>query len=181
MPQTSHIAAALLALYAATFGLASEFHQWEAAHLLGSVLLAPLLITLSTIDISSYRPPDRLNLLLFTLGGALAGWSGLENLTWKFCAAALGFGALAGVGHIYRRVRKRPGLGLGDAKLFGAAGMWVGLEGLASTLMIACLSALCGTAIAGLAGRRIEATTPIPFGPFLCIGIWSVWCFGPVI
>lgn len=179
MARTCQIAMALLALYAVIYGVAATFHGWEWQHGLASAVLAPLLVVLTTIDLSSFRLPDPLTLLLFVAGVAVAVLTGVDTLPWNLVAAGLGASGLYVVARLYRHVRGRPGLGLGDAKLYGAGGMWVGLDGLTTVLLVACLSALGAVGVAVLAGRKIEATTPLPFGPFLCFGIWTTWCFGP--
>lgn len=96
-------------------------------------------------------------------------------------AALFAIGALAGLNWIYLQVRGRSGLGFGDAKLFGAAGAWVGFEGLTSTVLLACLTALVAVAVAVLSGRQMQGSTALPFGPFLCLGLWATWNFGPLV
>ena len=74
----------------------------------------------------------------------------------------------------------REGLGLGDAKLFAAAGAWVSWEGLPSVLLLAAAGALAwhlGAARWG--GRRLEGRE-LPFGPYLAAALWLVWLHGPV-
>lgn len=180
MPRTSHTATALSLLYAVIYALAATFHGWELRHALASLTLAPVLIALTTIDIATFRLPDPLTLLLLVLGVAVTAFNGSEAVLWNLIAAAIGFLSLVAVAALYWRIRGRAGLGLGDAKLYGAAGMWVGLEGLASVLLLACLSALVAIATALLNERRITTTTPFPFGPFLCLGLWATWSFGPL-
>lgn len=180
MPRTSHTATALLLLYAVIYALASTFHGWELRHALASAALAPALIALTTIDIATFRLPDPLTLLLLGLGVVVTASNGSEAVLWNAIAVAIGFFGLVAVAALYRRVRGRAGLGLGDVKLYGASGMWVGLEGLPSVLLLACLSALVAIAIALLNERQITTTTPFPFGPFLCLGLWATWNFGPL-
>ena len=81
---------------------------------------------------------------------------------------------------VYERLRSRPGLGLGDAKLLAAAGAWLGLEALPSVLLVATGTALFCVGMAVLLGKRITATSRIPFGPFLATAFWIVWLYGPM-
>jgi leader peptidase (prepilin peptidase)/N-methyltransferase len=118
-------------------------------------------------------------LILFCLGIAVTAGMDTSNLAWNFAAACLGFCLLVAVDKTYIHIRQRPGLGRGDAKLYGAAGMWVGLDGLASVLLIACTSAIVAVLLAVLSGQKVESSTPLPFGPFLCLGLWTTWNFGP--
>ena len=88
---------------------------------------------------------------------------------------AAGFGALAAVAALYRRWRGRDGMGLGDAKLLGAAGAWVGAPALPLTVCLAASAAL----VAVLAARRfawpLERDGAVAFGPFLCLAVWIVF------
>jgi leader peptidase (prepilin peptidase) / N-methyltransferase len=69
---------------------------------------------------------------------------------------------------------------LGDAKLFSAAGAWVGLEGLPSVLLCASVIAIAFAGVARAGGETVTAVTRIPFGPYLAFGFWIVWIYGPM-
>lgn len=133
------------------------------------------LVALAEIDRRHFILPDILSLPLIGAGLVLA---------WAIPNMALGqhlIGVLAGAGVIslvavgYERFRGREGLGLGDVKLFAAAGAWVGWQGLASVLLIGAASGLAVALIA-----RWRAQKPIPFGPFLALGFWLTWLYGPL-
>ena len=62
--------------------------------------------------------------------------------------------------------------------MLAAAGAWLGLEGLAPTLLVASLSGLAAALISHAAGRPITAVTRVPFGPFLAGAIWLIWLYG---
>ena len=75
----------------------------------------------------------------------------------------------------------REGLGLGDAKLFAAAGAWVSWAGLPSVLLLAAAGALAGHLLAArLTGQRLEGRE-FPFGPYLAAALWLVWLYGPLV
>ncbi|MCZ6839167.1 MAG: A24 family peptidase [Alphaproteobacteria bacterium] len=93
--------------------------------------------------------------------------------------AALGLTLFLVVGATFRRLRGYDGLGGGDAKLFAAAGAWVGWPGLPSVLLSASVSALAVVLVMIAAGRRGMAHQEIAFGPYLCVGFWIVWLYGP--
>ncbi|MCZ6586367.1 MAG: A24 family peptidase [Alphaproteobacteria bacterium] len=92
---------------------------------------------------------------------------------------ALGLTLFLVVGATFRRLRGYEGLGGGDAKLFAAAGAWVGWPGLPSVLLIASVAALAVVLVMIAAGRRGMAHQEIAFGPYLCVGFWIVWLYGP--
>ena len=78
----------------------------------------------------------------------------------------------------YTRVRGREGMGLGDVKLAGAGGMWLGWQAIPIAIEIAALSALAALALGHVLGRRrIHAATRLPFGLFLAPAIWLAWLF----
>jgi leader peptidase (prepilin peptidase) / N-methyltransferase len=146
-----------------------------------SVGLGATLARLSTIDLRTFRLPDVITLPLMAAGPVLAwalGWEG--GAAWRIAAAAAGFLSLYAVAHIYERVRGRAGLGLGDAKLFAAAGAWLGLDGLPTVMLWATGTALAAVIVATLAGHQVGRSTHVPFGPFLALGFWLVWLYGTI-
>lgn len=171
------IAVPLLARPAAFLTPAFATLAWPVAV---SAALGAVLAVLSAIDLSSRRLPDALTLPLAAAGIGLA-WSRDPGLVpWHLGSAALGYAALWGVARIYVVLRDRPGLGLGDAKLLAAAGAWLGLDGLPSVVLVASLAALALVLAARSLGRTMTMATAIPFGPFLALGFWVVWLYGPL-
>ncbi len=141
-------------------------------------LLAWVLTVLAVIDLRSYRLPDALTVPLAVsglivnggLGPAAPGGFWDHGLGWIG-----GFGVLAGINLAYRQWRGRDGLGLGDAKLVGAAGAWMGWAALPQMIVMAALSALVWLAFLVLTGQHRGRDTPIPFGPFLCTAFWLIF------
>lgn len=142
--------------------------------------LAACLVSLTVIDLRSYRLPDALTLPLLLAGLALAGLQDSNTLLWHAVAATVAGLTLYATRSLYRAWRGCDGLGLGDVKLFAAAGAWIGLDGLASSLLIACLTALAVAVLWKLADPAVNSRSVLPFGPFLAIGIWIVWLYGPL-
>jgi len=172
--------AAFLALYA-LFAVPFLLHAGGELKLIAlSGVLALALAVLSAIDLSTYRLPDWLTLPLAGFG-LLATPIVLEvQPWWQIASAALGFALMAGVALIYRKLRGRAGLGLGDAKLLAAAGAWLGAEALPSVLLWACGAAILALLLRGWRTGALSPEMPIPFGPFLAFGIWLVWLYGPL-
>ena len=140
-------------------------------------LLGWWLLLIAVLDGRHFLLPDSLTLPL--LAGGLAAAYGLvpERWLWHLAGAAVGWLLFAALAWLYKRLRGRAGLGGGDARLMAAAGAWVGLEGLASVLLIACFAALL-FALLRLKGKARFLTRPVPFGAFLAPGIWLVWLYG---
>jgi leader peptidase (prepilin peptidase)/N-methyltransferase len=116
------------------------------------------------LDLRHFWLPDSLTLTLglsgLALGPLLNDVPQLERLL-----TGLGAGiSLALIGWSYEKLRHREGLGAGDPKLLAALALWLGLEGIISTLLSA---ALLGLAEALL--RRRARDEALPLGSFLCV------------
>jgi leader peptidase (prepilin peptidase) / N-methyltransferase len=168
---------ALYALLAIPALLATDI---PAAALMISILLAAALVALSVIDMETMRLPDAITLPLIAAGPLIAWALGWDTPFWRILSAGAGFMALFGVAEAYRALRGRSGLGLGDAKLFAAAGAWLGMGALPSVLLWACGIAIAAVLLAVALRRNIRASSRIPFGPFLAFGFWMVWLHGPL-
>jgi leader peptidase (prepilin peptidase)/N-methyltransferase len=139
------------------------------AWLLASAALALALPALSAVDLRDYRLPDVLTLPLAAAGVLPSWWLGLASPWRAIGSAVIGFALLTGVAMLYSRVRGRDGLGLGDAKLFGASGAWLGLEGLPAVLLVA-----CGAGHRGAVGRHPHPVRAVP-GVRHLDGL-ALWC-----
>jgi leader peptidase (prepilin peptidase) / N-methyltransferase len=167
----------LYALLAAPF-LFQEGLEFEL--LLLSSVLALALAVLSAIDLITYRLPDLITLPLTALGLIATPLLLEASAWWQVASAGLGFALMAGVAFAYTKLRGRPGLGLGDAKLLAAAGAWLGAEALPSVLLWACGSALLALLLRAWRTGALSAQARVPFGPFLAFGTWLVWLYGPL-
>lgn len=102
----------------------------DSVMVLASLGLTAVLLAVARIDAQTFRIPDAISLPLIAAGLGLAalqaGW--LDHLI----GALLGFAVLAGIGEAHFRRTGREGLGLGDAKLFAAAGGMAWLAGVAA-------------------------------------------------
>lgn len=139
------------------------------------------LLTLAWIDQEHYLLPDA---IIWPL--ALAGLA----MTWLIDSSAFldhvigtvaGFGLFTGVAWLYRLLRRREGLGGGDAKLLAALGAWVAWQGLPTVILYAAASGLALTLALAMRGQRLELGHRMPFGPHLCLAGWLVWLYGPLV
>lgn len=175
------IAAAMLVVYAATAAPASGRLLTSPATAVAVMLLLCLaLAVLSAIDIETQLLPDAITLPLIAVGLVLSAKQGNAALAANSIAAAAALLLLWGVAELYRRWRGRDGLGLGDAKLFAAAGAWLGPAALPTVLAYAAIAGVIATLISGLRGGQVGLATRIPFGPYLAFAIWLVWLYGPI-
>ena len=149
--------------------------------LAATAVLGLFLTVLSAIDIETQRLPNPLTYTLGALGLAQGWLMAPDDVLLRLIGLAAGFAMLALLAAAYRRSRGKDGLGLGDAKLLGAGGAWIGALGLPSALLMASSLALVLALAAKAAGRDIGPETRIPFGPFIAIGLWIVWLYGPIV
>ncbi|HUN38860.1 MAG TPA: A24 family peptidase [Acetobacteraceae bacterium] len=136
------------------------------------------LLTLAWIDASCFVLPDLLTLPLVLAGLGVTLATVPDAAFWHALGAAAGYLALRSIALAYRALRRREGLGGGDAKLLSAAGAWLGIAALPSLVMTAATTALACACLAAIAGRSIRATTAVPFGPFLAAAFWLLWLYG---
>jgi leader peptidase (prepilin peptidase)/N-methyltransferase len=152
----------------------------EGAALWISIGLALCLCALADIDRQIMKLPNVLTFPLIGAGFAATWWLAPERLIDHVIGAVAGYAVLAVTAWLYLRIRGRDGLGLGDAKLLAAAGAWLGWTALAGVVLIGAASALATALALRLAGRPIGPGDAIPFGPFLALGFWLSWLYGPV-
>lgn len=134
------------------------------------------------VDLRTFLLPDIVTLGLVPAGLAMAWLSGgQESLLAHTLAAIAGFASLALIGWLYRWLRKRVGLGLGDAKLLAAGGAWAGPLALPWIVLIGAGATLFIVAIAHILGRKAHATMAVPLGPGLAAGCYLAYCLPPLI
>jgi leader peptidase (prepilin peptidase)/N-methyltransferase len=147
--------------------------------LVGAVLGWQLLL-IAMLDAEHFWLPHRLTVPLGLLGLAQAAAFEPDQILHRLIGVAIGFGALALIAWLYRRLRGREGMGGGDFRLLGAAGAWVGWEGLPSVLVLASITGLTVVGIRALRGRRPVGSVEVPFGVYLALGLWFTWLYGPL-
>jgi leader peptidase (prepilin peptidase)/N-methyltransferase len=141
--------------------------------------LALLMVAIAVIDARQFIIPNILNAAGFMLGLLHAA---LHEPTFALEAAAMAAArgaALAlvflAIRILYARLRGRQGLGLGDVKLAGVAGVWLDWLTMPLVIEIAALTALAIYVLRHIFGRPMSATTRLPFGLFLAPAIWLCW------
>jgi leader peptidase (prepilin peptidase)/N-methyltransferase len=164
----AELAAVLIAAAVAATG-AGGLELW-AGCVLGWTLLA-----LAWIDWETFFLPDVLTLPLVVAGLAAARWDAPWALTERALGAVLGYLSFRLLGVLYRALRKREGLGQGDAKLFSAAGAWLGWQMLGDVVLLAALLGLGLALLRRLRGETLAAATALPFGPPLAAAIFFLW------
>jgi leader peptidase (prepilin peptidase) / N-methyltransferase len=140
--------------------------------------LALVMIAIAAIDARYFLIPNEWVLAGLVLGLAAAG---AQPGRWAVnVAGAAGRGLVLALLFLafrilYRRLRGRDGIGLGDVKLAAVAGVWLGWAAVALAIDVAALSALAAVLLDMLRGRKFTAATRIPFGLFFAPAIWLAW------
>jgi leader peptidase (prepilin peptidase) / N-methyltransferase len=149
-----------------------------------------LLLGLAVMDAETLRLPDT-----FTLPGIGLGlvWAASllvtnERQRWVNIGAALLWACVAGllllaIRWLYWLVRRREGMGLGDAKLLAMIAAWLGPALTLLTLFLGVVAAaVVGVLWIAVRGRRGAMAMRLPFGSFLCAAaIYAVFAGQPIL
>jgi prepilin signal peptidase PulO-like enzyme (type II secretory pathway) len=132
-------------------------------------------------DERTFTIPDLLVLLFAGLALTFQLLTDPRNISHFFITGFLGLMSLWAMNALYRRTRGRSGIGFGDAKLFAAIGLLLGIDGLMSTLLWSVATALVLCLALSFAGRlELRRDARIAFGSHLAFGAWMTWLFGPL-
>ena len=140
-------------------------------------------IALAAIDLDVHRLPNSIVLPAYLVGGvALTVAAIAAGDLVSLARAAAGAGILFAFYLVLALIAPR-GMGMGDVKLAGVLGLflgWFGWEALAVGALAAfLLGGLYGVIL--IIGRRARRTTGIPFGPWMLAGAWVGILFGEPI
>jgi leader peptidase (prepilin peptidase)/N-methyltransferase len=136
------------------------------------LVLAAGLLAVSFIDLEHFIVPNRVLLVVLALGVPLlavaaAGGDGWLDVRDSVLGGAIAFGLLLVINLINPR-----GMGMGDVKLVGVEGLFLGVLGIGHVLLALFLGFLLGAVggvvllATGVRGRKDH----IPFAPFLAAG-----------
>ena len=145
--------------------------------------LAAVSIALSIIDLETQRLPDAIVLPAYPVGALLlTGAAVLSGDVGRLALAAIGMVALV-LFYAVMFFGYRGGMGMGDVKLAGVLGMYLGYTGLGPLLVGAFAPFVLGGlfAIALIVVRRAGRKSRIPFGPWMLLGSWLGILGGQVI
>lgn len=148
-----------------------------------------LLLLAAALDARHYWLPHKLSLLAGIAGLVLGGFAmaavGLEVApSDRAIGAAVGFAGLWLLASAYRAIRKREGLGGGDAPFLAAIGAWTGWQPLPLVLLFAAMAGLAiaaaRLATSGKTASDIGSQT-LPFGTLLAIAVPFALATGAIL
>ena len=151
--------------------------NWRGAFGVG---LGWIMLAIAWSDSQRYIVPDILSGGALALGivNAIVGnpEGGFDDVLMALARATLAAGLFLFVRVVYRRIRRREGLGLGDVKLAAAAGAWLSPPMLPVVIEIAAVTGLAAYLVRQKLRRRaVRATSRLPFGAFFALAIWFGW------
>jgi leader peptidase (prepilin peptidase)/N-methyltransferase len=132
------------------------------------------LLCAAWMDAKTFRLPDIITLPLILAGLALTWIREPESLFNHAAAAASGYLGFRALNAVYRLLRRRDGLGAGDAKLLAAAGAWMGLAALPWIVIFAGLAGIAFALGAQWRGVR-QMGEPVALGPALALAFFAIW------
>lgn len=139
--------------------------------------LSSACLALLAIDAEFQILPDKITLTGIVAGLALSFVSGGRSPASAFIGAAVGAGGLWLVAFVYERIAGHEGMGLGDVKMLGMIGAFLGPWGVLVTILLASVTGSIvgvGLIAAGAGDRKLR----LPFGVFLAVGAVAAFFFG---
>lgn len=137
-------------------------------HFLLALVLCWTLLCASLVDLKHFILPDSLTLPLLWAGLLINVAGYFAMLQDAVIGAAAGYLALWSVYWMFKLLCNKEGLGHGDFKLTAALGAWLGWQALPTIILLAAFGGIAAGLVL-IAGRRMQASQPMPFGPFLAI------------
>jgi len=148
--------------------LAAYLWYGPSALLIVRLIFAWAMIALFVIDYQHQILPNVITIpgiVIGILSNILAGPGWIASII----GAAVGAGSLYAIAEIYYRVRHEEGLGMGDVKMLGMIGAFLGWKLVLLTLVISSfLGSIVGVFV--LVSRKESLKYAMPFGTFLTVG-----------
>ena len=188
-----------------TVGVLWAAIAWNSSHAffpvefaIGMMFFVWILVGLAVLDAEFLWLPNTitypsivLGILWWFIGGEQVGWAlhmawepreDAKNLALRLLGVIAAAGLVLLIRWTYWLIRRREGIGLGDAKLMAMLGAWLGLSGALLSFAIGIiLGAMFALVVLAVPAARRESDTwllsKLPLGTFLCIGgiVSALW------
>ena len=137
------------------------------------MILSLSFIIIFFIDLKHFIIPNEITFSMMALGFLKSFDPNLNSLFPNYInsliGGLLGYGIIWSIIYFYKQVRKKEGMGLGDAKLFGVIGFWFGWIAIPFIIFLSSVIALLSVVPSLLKNSR-TMSSQIPFGPYIIIG-----------
>lgn len=170
-PDYAFLLAALLAIGASLWAV-----PWPES--LPGAGLGALAAAIARTDMREFRIPDIASGAAagLALASAALSFDMTNQVALALARGLVAFGAFFAFRELYRRWRGVQGLGFGDVKLAGVAGLWLDLGSFSLCLELACSAALAYIVFRRLfRGEALDPLRRLPFGAFFAPAIWIAW------
>lgn len=163
------------------FFLYFYFEQIHPEFIFTTLFIFSLIILFFT-DLKFFLLPNTVILFLYLLG-LLRFFFINENSFFAspvegIIGATAGIGFLYGIAKLYKIIRKKEGMGMGDIKLIGALGLWLGWKGIIFTIIISSILGII-IGISGIFFKKMNLQSSLPYGCFIIIAGIGYMFFRP--
>jgi leader peptidase (prepilin peptidase)/N-methyltransferase len=155
----------LVELTTAALYVAVVASQDSAVRIVLGLLLVTALVPITLIDLDRRLIPN-----VITGPAALAALVAIAALDADFLPDALIAGAAAGGFFLVAALLKPGGMGMGDVKLAGMLGVYLGRAVAPAVLIALVTGVFVGATVIARRGAAEGRRTKVPFGPFLALG-----------
>ena len=137
------------------------------------MILSLSFIIIFFIDLKHFIIPNEITFSMMALGFIKSFDPNLNSIFPNYInsliGGLLGYGIIWSIIYFYKQVRKKEGMGLGDAKLFAVIGFWFGWLAIPFIIFLSSIIALLSVVPSLLKNSR-TMSSQIPFGPYIIIG-----------
>jgi leader peptidase (prepilin peptidase)/N-methyltransferase len=135
------------------------------------------LLALAVIDFRTGYLPDSLQIALAAAAVAVLAAGSPVGIGWieAGAGAAVNMAAFYGLRWLVSRYKGREAMGLGDVKLVGVGGLWLGPWALPYIMAVGGIATLIGAGLAGAIAGKPVWRGEMPLGPGLALGIFGTF------
>ena len=138
------------------------------------LILSVFFIIIFFIDLKHFIIPNVLTFPLMIIGFIKSFDPNLNkaifpNYINSLIGGFVGYSIIWLIIYFYKKIRKKEGMGLGDAKLMAAIGFWFGWISIPIVIFISSFVALI-FAVPSLIKKSLQMSSEIPFGPYIIVG-----------
>ena len=137
------------------------------------IILSLSFIIIFFIDLKHFIIPNEITFSMMLLGFIKSFDPNLNSLFPNYInsliGGLLGYGIIWSIIYFYKQLRKKEGMGLGDAKLFAVIGLWFGWLAIPFIIFLSSVIALLSV-VPSLLKNSKSMSSQIPFGPYIIIG-----------
>ena len=137
------------------------------------IILSLSFIIIFFIDLKHFIIPNEITFSMMALGFIKSFDPNLNsmfpNYIHSLIGGLFGYGIIWSIIYFYKQVRKKEGMGLGDAKLFAVIGFWFGWIAIPFIIFLSSVTALLSV-IPSLLKNSRTMSSQIPFGPYIIVG-----------